>query len=326
MYRLLLLIAFLLAAPALAQPVIAPSVTTDKSTYAYGEPIEVRYTLANDGTAPFAVWGPSVGCQAYLLFDAFDSEQAYHPPCTLDVRPFEFAPGESATWVWLVDPVKLGLPASDGTHTITAYFDDFERKGEDNLTEETMASTTIIAPQYLGGRLLVELVNGVTLDDVQEVIDALNAIAVEPEPNAVPPDGSLWEITGTALDEAVAMYSGDDRFQTFEAYRFLAYDEVTFATDAESTPEPGVAMLTASYPNPFASTTSFTLAVPETGPARVEVFDILGRRVATLHDGPLTANVEHRFVLAANGLPSGLYVVRATGDRFSQTRRVTLSR
>ncbi len=55
------------------------------------------------------------------------------------------------------------------------------------------------------------------------------------------------------------------------------------------------------------------------------MFDLLGRRVAVLHDGPLTA-AEHTFAFHASTLPAGVYVVRATGEGFAETRRVTLTR
>lgn len=330
MPRMLLLFALLLAPAALAQDGIAPSVTTDQAEYAYGETIEIRYTLANDGTTPFTVWGASVGCQAELIFDDLDfsdSEQVVPQLCTTDTRPYDFPPGASATWVWLIDPAKLGLPRSDGTHTITAYFDDQDADGNGSLTEETVASATILAPQYLGGRLHVILAAGVTEDDVQDVLDALNAVILDPDsdPTIPPPTGDLWEISGTTLEEAVAIYGDDERFGLIEPYRYLAYESVIF-TDDEDGASPIVPALTSAHPNPFAASTSFALTVPESGPARVEVFDVLGRRVAVLHDGPLTAGPEHRFTFHAANLPSGLYVVRASGEGFTQTRRVTLNR
>jgi hypothetical protein len=331
MSRLLLLSALLLAPAALAQDGIAPSVTTDQAEYAYGETIEIRYTLANDGTTPFTVWGASVGCQAELIFDDLDfsdPEQVVPQLCTTDTRPYDFPPGASATWVWLIDPAELGLPRSDGTHTITAYFDDQDFDGNGPLTEETVASVTFVAPQYLGGRLHVILASGVTEDDVQDVLDALNAVILDPstDPTIPEPEGDLWEISGTTLEEAAQIYSDDERFLLIEPYRYLAYESVIFTDDEDGAPPRTDPSLTAAHPNPFAASTSFALTVPESGRTRVEVFDVLGRRVAVLHDGPLAAGPEHRFTFHAADLPSGLYVVRASGEDFTQTRRITLSR
>jgi hypothetical protein len=330
MPRLLLLSALLLAPTAFAQDGVAPAVTTNKAEYAYGETIEIRYTLANDGTTPFTVWGASVGCQAELIFDDLDfsdPEQVIPQPCTTDTRPYVFPPGASATWVWQVDPAVLGLPRSDGEHTITAYFDDRDADGNGPLTEETVAATTIAAPRYLGGRLHVILAAGVTEEDVQDVLDALHAVILDPDsdPTIPPPAGDLWEISGTTLEEAAETYGDDERFSLIEPYRYLAYESVIF-TDDEAGPPALTPALTSAHPNPFAASTSFALTVPASGPTRVEVFDVLGRRVAVLHDGPLTAGPEHRFTFHAADLPNGLYIVRATGEAFTRTRRVTLSR
>jgi hypothetical protein len=55
---------------------------------------------------------------------------------------------------------------------------------------------------------------------------------------------------------------------------------------------------------------------------------VLGRALATLHDGPLAAGDVHRFDFqtAGRGLATGVYFVRAVGETFSDTRRVVLVR
>ena len=57
---------------------------------------------------------------------------------------------------------------------------------------------------------------------------------------------------------------------------------------------------------------------------RVEVYDVVGRRVAVLHDGLLEADQLHRFVFGARHLPSGLYFYRVTGRHFSDVKSMTL--
>ena len=94
--------------------------------------------------------------------------------------------------------------------------------------------------------------------------------------------------------------------------------------------EPGVGVpttsgLAAAYPNPFRDRTTFALDVAEAQDVTMEVFDVLGRRVATVHDGPLPVGA-HRVVIDARELPAGVYVVRVEGETFSQSRRVTVVR
>ncbi|MEM6784236.1 MAG: T9SS type A sorting domain-containing protein, partial [Bacteroidota bacterium] len=58
----------------------------------------------------------------------------------------------------------------------------------------------------------------------------------------------------------------------------------------------------------------------------VQVYDLLGREVATLADGRIEAGT-HTMMLDGRGLPSGVYVVRLeTGAGTVQTQRVTLLR
>ncbi len=95
------------------------------------------------------------------------------------------------------------------------------------------------------------------------------------------------------------------------------------AEDDASVPQ--TAALSAAHPNPFRSTATVTLLLPQTQRVEVALFDVLGRRVAVLHEGPLTAG-SHALVLDGSGLGSGVYVVRAQGEGFTASRRVTVVR
>ena len=68
-----------------------------------------------------------------------------------------------------------------------------------------------------------------------------------------------------------------------------------------------------------------TLSVAEAQAVTVAVYDALGRRVALLHEGPLAPGQEHRLTFDGSGLPAGVYVVRAVGETFSDTRVLTLT-
>lgn len=87
---------------------------------------------------------------------------------------------------------------------------------------------------------------------------------------------------------------------------------------------PGVSALTAA-PNPFAGRTTLSLALPAAHDIEAVAYDVLGRRVAVLHEGPLGAGT-HALSFEAAQLPAGVYLVRVTGDDLALTRRVTLAR
>ena len=84
------------------------------------------------------------------------------------------------------------------------------------------------------------------------------------------------------------------------------------------------AFFLAAYPNPFNPETTLRLAAPETQRVRVAVYDLLGRRVALLHEGRLAGGETHTFRFDGGGLPSGLYVIRVDGEHFRAARTVTL--
>lgn len=91
---------------------------------------------------------------------------------------------------------------------------------------------------------------------------------------------------------------------------------------------PGVAgfALSAPAPNPSRGTTTLTLVVGESQSIVAEVFDVAGRRVATLQDGVAQAGSPLALTLDGTDLPAGLYLVRVQGETFSATERVSLLR
>ncbi len=69
--------------------------------------------------------------------------------------------------------------------------------------------------------------------------------------------------------------------------------------------------IAATYPNPFNSAVSVMVAVADPSEVKTVVFNLLGRNVATIHSGQLTAGY-HRFVWNADNLPTGVYFLRTT--------------
>jgi DNA-binding beta-propeller fold protein YncE len=81
--------------------------------------------------------------------------------------------------------------------------------------------------------------------------------------------------------------------------------------------------LSQNYPNPFNPVTTIEFAIPELAEVRLEVFDILGRRVQTLLSGPLEAGF-HRVQFDASRLASGIYLYRIQAGEFSKVQRMVL--
>ena len=81
--------------------------------------------------------------------------------------------------------------------------------------------------------------------------------------------------------------------------------------------------LSQNFPNPFNPSTRLTLSVPGLERVTVEVYDLLGRRVAQLVDGVLAPGL-HTLEWNASGVASGVYLCRASIGSRSFTRKMLL--
>lgn len=86
---------------------------------------------------------------------------------------------------------------------------------------------------------------------------------------------------------------------------------------------PATPKLHHNYPNPFNPSTTITYELGEAGPVRLEVFNTLGERVATLVDGRQQAG-QHQLQFDASGLSSGIYFYQLSAGHFRTTQRMTL--
>jgi len=78
-----------------------------------------------------------------------------------------------------------------------------------------------------------------------------------------------------------------------------------------------------NYPNPFNSSTTISYSLPKPGIAKLELFDLLGRRISTLINTPQNAGVHHvRF--DGKNLASGEYFYRLSAGDFQETRKLLL--
>lgn len=78
-----------------------------------------------------------------------------------------------------------------------------------------------------------------------------------------------------------------------------------------------------SYPNPFKEKTTIVFSIPSGlhAAVKLEVFNVLGRRTATLIDAVLAPG-EHRVRWTAGGLPGGVYMLRLQVGQSVRTRTI----
>jgi hypothetical protein len=132
---------------------------------------------------------------------------------------------------------------------------------------------------------------------------------------AVGPEGRLW-----------AACSGGG-FSGYDGGVFRTVDPVVRVSREEVPVLPGKPLIEWSlYPNPSAGASTVTLTLAAATTVEVTVYDVLGRKVASLSEGRLSAGM-HRLSVDVSTLPAGLYLVRATvDDRQVSTRGMTVVR
>ncbi len=110
----------------------------------------------------------------------------------------------------------------------------------------------------------------------------------------------------------------------------ITFDEATDAATGIPPGGPGRAGLSPPRPNPARGLARFTLRLEGAARVRVEVFDVSGRRVRELADGPRVAGVaELEWDLrdeAGRAVPSGIYLVSARVGPEESRRRVVVVR
>lgn len=87
---------------------------------------------------------------------------------------------------------------------------------------------------------------------------------------------------------------------------------------------PVSAELHQNYPNPFNPTTVISYQLSENSKVQLEVFDMLGRKVATLVNGNRQTAGEHKITFNASNLSSGVYLYQLKTGNTVITKKLTL--
>ena len=147
-------------------------------------------------------------------------------------------------------------------------------------------------------------------------------------------DQGPWQVLGwveghgTTLEPQRYTYRVDGLQAGMHRFRLKQID---FDGAFEYSPEVEVAVgiptsyhLSSAYPNPFNPETQFSVSVARAQQVQVAVYDVVGRRVAVLHDGLLEAQTTQALRFEAGSLPSGMYLVQVLGEYFVTSQTITL--
>tara|TARA_R100001143_G_scaffold63597_1_gene73276 strand:- start:20288 stop:22147 length:1860 start_codon:yes stop_codon:yes gene_type:complete len=87
--------------------------------------------------------------------------------------------------------------------------------------------------------------------------------------------------------------------------------------------EPDEDVISQNFPNPFNPTTRIEFALSDTKDVLIDVYDTLGRKVATLVDGQLNSGF-HSIIFDGSGLASGVYLYRIVTNETVISKKMML--
>lgn len=136
---------------------------------------------------------------------------------------------------------------------------------------------------------------------------------------------------GTGIQGVTHLLSDDGEFIPFNLTigdnygiwnRIVLAQEVVVSNESISD-IPGDFHLEQNYPNPFNPSTNIIFNIPSAGDVQLEVYNAIGRKVATLVNAKLPAG-QHEVAWNAGSMASGIYLYKLKTGNFSQTRKMIL--
>lgn len=190
----------------------------------------------------------------------------------------------------------------------------------------------------LGGNLKISTDDGRTWAALEPVGGYQAVLDAEAHPMVGEPvfQGASSGSTESVFD--LAPYAGEQvrlrvdlgAVRDLEVGEFWTLDAVTLYYDTRTPGDDGFTVprsltLHANYPDPFVSTTTLGYTLAESVPVRLEVFDVLGRRIALLVD---EEQAEGTYTLTFDGsrLASGVYLLRFTAGRQQRVEQMVVMR
>jgi hypothetical protein len=159
-------------------------------------------------------------------------------------------------------------------------------------------------------------------------VNSLSDCAIRPERMVGPQGGTGAPESVAGQDTEVwyrssALHIGGNPWECDIVGPTLRPVGLTTDVDPEAPPAEGL-VVEAARPNPFNPTTSVRFRLAEAQYVTVALYDVTGRRVATLFDGWARENREEIVRVDGTSLPGGTYVVRVEGERVQGATRVVL--
>ncbi|GEM_PF-6850285 len=209
--------------------------------------------------------------------------------------------------VAFVIPMQVGESMTSGPDTIYSEGNDvevntgsskFDSYGSLTLPNGTFGalrvSGTTITNIYLSG----SLVNTLPSYNISWLTESGNQLEVEVDTNA----------SGSVKVRSITLIT-------------VGATPATLVKASAQMPEKFV--LAQNYPNPFNPSTQIEFSIPKDGYVTLKVYDMLGREVATLVNGELTAS-SYSITWNASNSASGVYLYKLDAGNYSVTKKMVL--
>jgi len=123
------------------------------------------------------------------------------------------------------------------------------------------------------------------------------------------------------LDVKILTYSGGNTGGAFSYTRSVKPGATSVDNERAA---PARFSLDQNYPNPFNPTTAIGFTLEKSGMTTLKVYDIVGREVATLVNGPRDAGVHHQARFDASRFASGIYFARLQSGGKTMLKKMML--
>ncbi len=135
---------------------------------------------------------------------------------------------------------------------------------------------------------------------------------------------NVWLETGTTVD----LVQGKNTIQIELYWGWMQFDYLAVPTILLTTVEnfagiPNSFSLEQNYPNPFNPSTTIRYSIAKSEHVKLIVYDVLGRKVATLVDEIQNPGI-YNVTFNASNLSSGVYFYRIEAGMYSDTKRMVL--
>ena len=319
-------------------PVVRNSIFWNNEAEHEGNQIYNAGSAAADVDTSLVQGGYSAGSPNLI----FSGDPLIADPSGGDFNLTEGSPALDAGGNDYLPPDTLDLDADgDSSETLPLDLEGTPRINDNDASEETPARVDLGAYEAPPGVIPVELTSFTgTVDEESAHLRWRTASETNNAGFRVehrPPDADAWTPVGSVEGAGTTSRPQNYRFRTEalapgrHAFRLRQVDlDGSTETHGPVRVQVGLSerfVLSAPSPNPVRRQATVRVASREGESVRVVLYDALGRRVQTLHDGSLPAGQVKTLRLGTETLASGRYFLRLTGpDGTGRTRSLSVVR